>query len=344
MSVNLANALAQGGIDSYLCITRENGLLQSEVSRNVKVIQLDKKSAFDIKAILKLRRFIKDNHINIIHAHATSFFTATICKIMCSGIKVVWHDHYGNAEKLDQRDARVLKICSLLFDYVISVNEKLKYWAIKNLHLTDENITFIQNFANLSITGKKPSLPGDNEHRIIVLANLRPQKDHLVLLEAFNQIVDKYTSWHLLLVGADNNDKYSKSLKDYVYKNKLQDKVHFLGSRNDSADILKVSTIGMLSSESEGLPVALLEYGLAKLPVVCTDVGKCRDVLDDGKCGILVQPKDSQALYNALSKYIDDEQLRSKDALKYHHRVITNYSQEAVIQKIIDIYNRVINE
>jgi glycosyltransferase involved in cell wall biosynthesis len=342
MSVNIANALAEKGIESYICVTRQSGMLQSDISSNVTLLELDKKSALDIKALLRLRQFVKANGINIIHAHSSSFFTAILCKILC-GTKVVWHDHYGNAEKLDQRKATILKLGSYLFDAVISVNEKLKNWAIDNLKVSSQDITYLQNFAKLSPIDLQKPLPSDKTNTIVSLANLRPQKDHMTLLKAFDMIHKRYPNWHLLLVGVDNFDVYSKNIKKYIKDNGLINHVHVLGSRKDSASILRHSTIAVLSSESEGLPVALLEYGLAKLPVVCTDVGQCRDVLGNGKYGRIVPSLNSGAFFEALSELIENKKKSELIALEFYNYVQLTYSQDSVLNKIISIYKGLID-
>lgn len=79
---------------------------------------LDKKKALDIKSILKLNKFIKQNKITIIHAHSTSFFIATIVKLVNRNVKLFWHDHYGKSEQLNKRSSFVLKVCSRFFTHI----------------------------------------------------------------------------------------------------------------------------------------------------------------------------------------------------------------------------------
>ena len=88
---------------SYLCATREEGLLKESLSKDVRYLFLNKKSTLDFKAIIKLNRFIKVNKINIIHAHASSFFIATIIKILNPKLVLIWHEHYGNRENLHNK-------------------------------------------------------------------------------------------------------------------------------------------------------------------------------------------------------------------------------------------------
>jgi len=342
VSVNLANALSEVGIKSFLCATRKSGPLEQFIDPNVKKLILHKTSTIDMKAIYTLVKFIKDNEINIIHAHSSSFFMAVLCKPF-TGAKIVWHDHYGKAEQLNQRPVGAIKKASYFFDYVISVNEKLALWSKNNLYINNKQVVFLQNFAQLSFQDSSPELPGTKKTRIVCLANLRPQKDHITLLKAFKEVLKNHADWHLLLVGLDSDDDYSDLIKSYILEQGLENNVHLLGSRNDTADILVNSTIGVISSESEGLPVALLEYGLAKLPVVSTDVGQCADVLGDGKYGEVVPAKESEILFEMIKRLIGNEELRRSLAQKYHTHVLRNYSKKSVIDQLSLIYKRVLN-
>ncbi len=342
VSVNLANALKEADVPSYLCATRQGGALESFLSDNVGYMILHKHSALDMKALGKLIKFIKKHKINVIHAHSSSFFTAVLCKPF-TGVKIIWHDHNGIRYEVDPKQNRIIIQFSHFFDAVISVNEKLVQWSKNNLYLHEKKIIYVQNFAQLEEKNSFVSLPGTKNTRIVCLANLRWQKDHINLLKAFEQVHETHREYHLLLVGEDKNDAYSQKIKAFIKANHLQDNVHILGTRSDSADILLASGMGILSSESEGLPVALLEYGLAKLPVVCTEVGQCAEVLGHGVHGEVVPAKDSEALAESMLKLIEDEKYRESMASKLNAHVRENYSSKAVVQKLVEIYNEVLN-
>ena len=343
MSVNLANALAQEeGVRSFLCATRQGGPLEATIDNAVETTILQKRSAFDPMALWHLVRFVRKHRIGIIHAHATSWFMAVQCKLL-TGFKVVWHDHYGKAQHLEQRPDRALKTASRFFDCVISVNTALRDWAVTRLGIDPDQSVFLRNFADFSPTGKTPDLPGDDRHRIVCLANMRPQKDHPILIKAFEKLFKENPQWHLLLVGKEWNDAYSKRVQSMIEDKKLSANIHLFGSRNDTADILQASTIGVLSSESEGLPVALLEYGLAGLPVVCTDVGECSEVLLHGECGKIVPAKDPEVLANALYALMNDPKSARRYAKRFQEHVKSHYSKEAVMQQILHIYKELLD-
>ncbi|MNS17676.1 hypothetical protein D3C72_493560 [compost metagenome] len=95
MAVNYANSLGSRIEFSALAATRKEGPLKERLNENVSYLFLERKRTFDLKAVSKLKKFIKEQQIQIIHAHGTSFFLAVLLKLTYPKIKIVWHDHHG---------------------------------------------------------------------------------------------------------------------------------------------------------------------------------------------------------------------------------------------------------
>ena len=344
MSVNYANALAKHIDASYLCCTRMEGLLKPELSPEVGYLFLEKKSTLDLKALLKLRSFVVKNKIYLVHAHSSSWFLAVLVKISLPGLKLVWHDHYGR--ELSKRKPGILKPASRFFDVIISVNPNLKKWAEENLFC--EKVMFFKNFLpvkNREVSLQKDKLPllvpasyWEGGFKIVYLANLRPQKDHLTLLKAFELVEKNFPEISLHLIGKDEENNYSKELKTYVERKELKEKVFFYGEQENVDELLQEFNLGVLSSSSEGLPLALLEYGRAGLPVVCTSVGECAEVV--GENGIVIPPQDAKKLADAILLYAESKDLREELSVSFHNSIIKKYSEEAVVSEVIDYFKK----
>lgn len=335
MAVNYANALAKRIDGSHLCCTRMEGLLQSQLSSDVGYIFLNKKHTLDIKAFFKIRDYIKENRINLIQAHSSSWFLALLIKLSLPKVKLVWHDHYGR--DLRQRKSGLLKGFSGYFDGIISVNENLKEWAVMNLNLSYNEVRYFRNFfpsrtiaSSLSETicllGEKKSF------KIVCVANLRPQKNHINLLQAIKLLPDE-VNCSLHLVGKDEENNYSAEVKKYIKENFLKNSVFLYGEQEKVMSLLKQADLGVLSSSSEGLPLALLEYGHAGLPVVCTRVGQCAEVVEDK--GKVVPPENSEKLAEAMLYYLENETQRIKDSAGFQEKVVREFSEEAVVPEVI---------
>lgn len=339
VAVNLANALSEHLEQSFLCATREEGILKNSLDTKVGYLFLRKRKTIDVAAIKRLNGFVKTNQIDIIHAHSSSFFLAAIIRLLNKNIKLVWHDHYGQSEFLEDRPHKVLRYCSGIFDQVFSVNRQLEVWA--KSHLKTKRIDYLPNFVVKNNMNQVTELHGKDGKRVVCLANLRPQKDHITLIDAFAEVVKTHPDWTLHCVGKDFNDDYSIQVKKKIKDLNLDKHVYLYGSRPDVGAILKQCTIGVLSSKSEGLPLALLEYGLSRLAVVATKVGECGQVLEDGKEGVLVEKENKKELIGALEGLIITDNQRVKFSSAFYEKVKSNYSKASILKKIVETYKTI---
>ena len=98
----------------------------------------------------------------------------------------------------------------------------------------------------------------------------------------------------------------------------------------------------VLSSRTEGLPVSLLEYGMAGLPVVATQVGECEEVLDRGGAGLLVPPQSPRDLAEALLSLLGSPERRALLGERFLHRVQELYSAGSIIERVCLVYKAVL--
>ncbi|SFC74536.1 Glycosyltransferase involved in cell wall bisynthesis [Zunongwangia mangrovi] len=334
MAVNLFNELNKNDVESYLCVTREESLLKDEIVDFSKYFFLKRKRILDLRALRSLHKFVRANKIDVIHAHGTSYFIGFLLKFFINTkIVFIWHDHYGDSEYLKDRNYKVLKQCSKYFDGVVCVNRQLLRWNKKML--LAHNYKMINNFVNLVESSEhKLTLKGKQCFKIICVANLRPQKDHHLLIDVFNEFFDnKEISLHLF--GKDFKDSYSEDLKTKIEKTR---NIFYYGSHKITKDILSQADIGILVSKSEGLPLAILEYAMAGLPVICTKVGECPEVI--GEYGIMVEPGAKKDIANAIEIYSRSEELRLQHGAGISIHVKQKFSAEVNISKFIDFYKQ----
>ncbi|MGG7033588.1 MAG: glycosyltransferase [Flavobacterium sp.] len=334
MAVTYANALSCKLEFSGLVATRREGDLKSQISQNVDYLFLKKKQTIDFKALLKLKSYCKKNRIDCIQAHSSSFFTAVLLKIILPKIKIIWHDHYGNSDLLNSRKSFSLKLASLFFEGIIVVNQTLKTWAEQKLFCN--KIIYLPNFiTDNEVEIQETNLKGIDRKRILCLANLRKQKDHLFLIEIVKKINPIYPDWTFHLVGKDFEDKYSKTLKSEIKANNLENSVFIYGTKNDIGNIINQAEITILTSQSEGLPVALLEYGAHKKAVVTTAVGQIRSIIEHERNGFVVPVKDVDTFSNSVVRLIENPSLREKFGVELQKTIRDNYSEKAVIDKFL---------
>lgn len=334
MSVNIANNLNSNKFASHLCATRLEGPLRKQIDKNVGYIYLKRKKTIDFSALIRLRKYCRSNRIQIVHAHSTSIYFATLLKLISPGIQLIWHDHYGKGSEIQKRKTFTLKICSLFFKGIISVNQVLFDWAQDKLW--NKNVMLLNNFSQFNDTSKETTLQGVEGKRITCVAGFRPQKDHFNLLKAFQLVLKEDTNASLHLIGKNYEDEYSKKVLTAIKEMNLENSVFHYGLKTDIKNILQQSTIGVLSSSSEGLPVSLIEYAAVGLPSVATNVGDCSRIISNKD--YLVPPNDSNALGKAILDLINNKESLKFESDKLKEKFKRDFSLEMSIQSIEQLY------
>ncbi len=330
MAVSYANALAATIDFSGIVTTRREGVLQSQLDTNVSYLFLNKKGTLDFSAVFRLKKYCKKHKVKILQAHSSSYFIAVLVKLIYPKIKIVWHNHNGLSEFVHSDSSIVLKIASLFFNGIIVVNSKLRDWSKSKLYC--KQVVYFPNFISISPEQNNiTELKGETGKRIICLANLRDQKNHFFLIAVAKLVQSSHPDWSFHLVGKDFEDDYSKRLKDEIITEELSKTVFIYGSREDILQCIRQTEIAILTSKSEGLPLALLEYGLCKKPIVVTNVGEIPSIVINKENGFLVNVEDLNSFYNYLTVLINDVNLRKQIGESLHQTIIENYTKDKII-------------
>ncbi|SFB30441.1 glycosyltransferase [Algoriphagus aquimarinus] len=295
MAVNIANLFSKENIPNILVASRSNGPMNDFLLDKESFLCLHKKSFSDFKAFRQListARNFKPTHI---HVHDSSVFWGVMLKQFLPSSKLVWHAHYGGFSGNDQRFGNKIKFIAGSIDAVITVNEELKDWIEKELPKI-HHVAYIQNF---------PDLPEavSRQHTaevILCLANLKPPKNHHLLVNAFLEFVAAYPGYKLKLVGSTDNPVYLSEIQEMISRNGMEDSIHIEGTQLNLTPYMEEAQFAVLSSDVEGLPVSLLELGLGKVPIITTAVGQCEALFEKGKFGYLVEPGKKEELLGAM--------------------------------------------
>ncbi len=337
MCVNISNVLHENGHEVVLCATRYGGVLEKTITSGIKLHILHKKSSVDFVAFRRLLSIVHDNSIEVIHAHSSSLFWAIVAKGFSRRVKVLWHDHNGLRAN-DSWNNLFYKLLSIKIDGIIAVNHVLADWSRKNMKVPPERIVMINNFPLL----KSVKRHTDPEFfTIVCLANIRPQKDHETLVRAIALLKkqDLPQKLKVIFAGSFDDREYNQRIRSLIAELSLKDTIEMPGTIEDTAYLLSKADCGVLSSSSEGLPVALLEYGMAALPVVVTNVGKCAEVVGNGRYGKVVATSDAQGLAEELFWIFSNlaEAKKVGENLKKH--VVNNYGPGNFLTDYMNLLN-----
>jgi glycosyltransferase involved in cell wall biosynthesis len=161
----------------------------------------------------------------------------------------------------------------------------------------------------LDVDRVQPRQPRTRLRRIVVVANLRPEKGHDVLLDAAVEVLRRFPDAHVECVGGG---PLLDALIARAEARGLLHAVTFLGQRDDVPARLADADLFVLPSRSEAFPNAVLEAMAAGLPIVASGVGGIRELIADDRSGLLVPAGDAAALADRLCRLMADPALAAR--------------------------------
>lgn len=169
-----------------------------------------------------------------------------------------------------------------------------------------------------------------------IVAALRPEKQHVMLIEAMAGVVARLPEAILVVVG-DGVERAAIEAK--VAELGLGRNVRMLGTRHDVAEILSALDLKVLSSKMEANPASTLEASACGLPVVAPNVGSLAETVQDGKTGILCRPNDPAAIVDAVVRLLSDPEKACTMGEAGRALVCRRYSVEGMVrgyERLID--------
>lgn len=179
---------------------------------------------------------------------------------------------------------------------VVLTNYNLSEWSSSNLTVIPNPVSFYpQESATLE------------NHRIICVGSLSYNKGYDLLIDAWSKIASRYPSWSVHIYGKGDASVY----QDAIHQAGIQKQITFHAPVQDIASVYQQASLLVLPSRSEGFGMVLIEAMACGVPCVAFDC-PCgpRDIIQDGKNGILVKPQDTAELAQHIEKLINNEQLR----------------------------------
>ena len=180
-----------------------------------------------------------------------------------------------------------------------------------------------------------PRPPRATLRKVVVVANLRPEKGHDVLIDAAVDVLRRFPDARFEIVGG------GPDLAPLLARAEARRVLHaftFLGQRDDVAARLAAADIFVLPSRSEAFPNAVLEAMAAGLPIVASRVGGLCELIEEGTTGLLVPPGDPQPLADRICRLIADPPHAARMGSAARTAVHARYSFERMVESFESIY------
>lgn len=314
---------------------------------------LNQKKVYDLRAVLRLNRYIRRHKIDIIHTHLEGADIVGGVAGLLARKPVVSTVHLSHNDIVGSSAAHklLLKVTARwLCRRIAVVAENMREETASWLGVPLSKVVSIPNGVDTSRFQISPGFDrpaikrtlagGDGNYPLVInVARLFPQKSQEYLIKAARIVLASAPEARFAIVGTGPRQAEIAAL---IHDEGLDDKMFLAGRRDDVPDVLAAADLFALSSMQEGLPVALLEALAAACPVVSTDVGGVSEIIRHNVTGLLVPPANPEAMAAAIIEMLADPERARTLAANGQELVQREYSMQAWGRKWQALYLQVL--
>jgi glycosyltransferase involved in cell wall biosynthesis len=341
---------------SFITFAPKSEFAESLENRGRAVHCLDSQSRKSyLRATRQIRRILEAENPDIVHTHLfdPSLIGLTVAKRQHR--KTVMTRHHSDV--LYRNPSAIKRTFFLTLenyimrkaDHIIAPSQMVREVMVDRQGVSTAKISVIpygqslERFSQIpeqEIEKVRTELGADKQLSIVYPSRLDHLKGHKYLFEALASLAKTGLKFKLFLVGAG---PYENELNALVAEHDLEEKVSFLGWRDDVLAIVSCADLVVQPSLSEALSSVTIEAVMLEKPIIATNVSGVRDTLDDGKYGKIVTAGDSEELRSALIEVIeniDDAKQRAVEGRKY----VMNYmSAQRTADEHVELYRKLIS-
>ena len=349
----LSNMLKKNGYDVDV-ISGEGDQLKEYLDKssinNIKIDSLIRSinPIKDFKALFQLVKIIKKNNYDIVHCHSSKAGLLGRIAAKIAGVKCIVFTAHGFVfnEPMSSIKKRIYIIAEKFAAHfghkVITVSQKDYNTALQYNITTKEKLVYIPNALekseplNIEEKSKLHKELHIDEKCITIgcVANFFETKGYVYLIEALNRLNKEGYPFQALLIG--NGPKFEE-IKEMAINDK---NIRFLGFRDDAEKLINIFDVFVLASIKEGMPYVILEAMGKGIPVLCTKVGALTDIIKHKENGFIVDPANSDALYEYLKEIILGKYDLKEIGKKGNEFIDNNFNLDDCVNKIIKVYEK----
>jgi len=353
----LSRLKANPNYDLKVCCIEEIG----EVGRKIEALGIEvfclKRSSkpFNFLATLALFRYLKRNKFDIVQ---TSLFNANFhgrIAAFFAGVRIkISEEHSEHYQYRSFKFAPYVladKGLSYITDKIVPCSHNLMKHIIKLEHIPQGKFfPLINTFdaqklkvkKDLSQMRKELGL-SDKDQVIGNVAALSSRKGQDKLIKAFKLIRDSFPAAKLLFIGNERKE-FKEELLVLTKSLGLSGSVLFLGRKENIADYINLMDVFVLSSNFEGIPLALLEAMYMHRAVVASNIGGIPEVITHGKNGFLVDSTRPESIAQTVIQLLSDRQMKERVADEAFETARGQFNTEAYVEKLESLYSQLLKE
>jgi glycosyltransferase involved in cell wall biosynthesis len=348
VAADLAMNIDSNRYESSFCALRPRGRQQwrtTELERaGVVLHRIEAGSMKDVRALRRFVSLLRRGDYDVVHAHLwDAHVWSALATLRSPAAVLIAHEHAWEFEGRRARQILDRLLVARRADAFVTVShanrEKMVALGlpVKKIRHIPNGIDWSGDDADGASVRAEFGIPVDAPV-VGVIAVMRPEKRLDVLVEGIAILRRSVPDVRLLIAGGSALNGHLADLRRLVEDRALAEHVHFLGIRTDIPRILDAVDVACLSSDREGMPIALMEYMAAGKPIVSTSVGGVPEMVDDQVEALLVPPRDPSALADGLATLIADPSLATGLGRRAQERQRRQFSLRSFVGGIERLY------
>jgi glycosyltransferase involved in cell wall biosynthesis len=308
----------------------------------IPVVQLERRSRADLLAWRRFWAVLRREHVDVVHAHkhGSNFWAAVLAP--AAGVPVVVaHEHSWAFEGEPLRRLIDRQVIARRADAIVAVSEQDRRRMIEIEGIPAALIRTIPNgIPPLAPTGRdvRAELGIPPGAPVVGTVSLfRSEKALDLLVDAVALLRRDFPDLRALIAGDGPAEKRAE-LEAHIASRGVRDAVVLLGRRSDIADVIASFDLAIICSDFEGCPLSVVEYMASGKAVVATRVGGLPALVEDGVSGLLVPPRDADALARAVGELLRDPERRAAMGEQGRERQRRDYDEGAMLRRFEDLY------
>ncbi|MDX1517340.1 MAG: TIGR03088 family PEP-CTERM/XrtA system glycosyltransferase [Woeseiaceae bacterium] len=341
--VNVVNGLA-GGDDRHVIIAlTEATAFADRLSRDVQVYNLDKQPGKDPGAYLRLYRLLRRLRPDIVHTRNIGTMDCALVAFLAR-VPVRIHGEHGwdvhDPDGTNPRYRRMRRLLQRFVTRIVTVSDDLKQWLITTVGVPAGKILHICNGVDTGRFRPADARSQDGIPTVGSVTRFSAIKDPLNLVEAFIALRREGLQVRLHMIG---DGELLARARERLREERVEDDAWLPGSRDDIPELLRDMDLFVLGSLREGISNTVLEAMSSGLPVVASDTGGNRELVESGVNGMLVPPGDRQALAAAIRDYVQRPECRQRHGSASRDRVLSRYALTTMIERYGNLYREALD-
>jgi len=331
-------------VEQALVTPGPSGPLASRLPTGVAVFPMGETHRPDRWNALRMARLFRKLRPDIVHTRNWTCIDAIVGARLAGVPVVIQGEHGREAADPEGRNPRRRQVRRLLSPFVtefVTVSRDLGRWLVEQVRVPARKVRTIYNGVDT-----QRFAPGDRAAARHVLGiptdglvagtvgRLDPVKDQAGLVRAFARSTQASKS--VLVIAGEGPSR--SELESVTRELGLADRVRLVGERADIPILLRALDVFVLPSLGEGISNAILEAMATGLPVIATRVGGNVELVRDGLTGCLLEPRNVQALAEALARYLGDRARAQAHGAAGRERAVSEFGLERMLAAYTELY------